>query len=87
MKTAERSAAGHAIGHDPRRTARGPAAADDQNVGRERRQLGELPLENRAAVDDQRALVAAAEAARLTAREIAALHIVAVDSTSPTKTL
>ena len=60
---------GAAVGAASRHRAASSAAADDHDVVGERRQRRELALENRRAVDDERALVAAAEAGRLAAGE------------------
>jgi hypothetical protein len=43
--------------------------ADDQNVARHERQLGNLALEDRLSADDERALVPAAEPGRTAAGE------------------
>ena len=51
------------------RDAIGPAVrpADDENIARQRRELRDLAIANRAAVDQERALVAPAEAPCLSA--------------------
>ena len=60
------------VGQRGVQTAERPAArdevlGDDENIVRQQRELGNLTITNRAAVDDQRALVAAAEARGLSA--------------------
>ena len=56
MQTAERSAVGHDVGH--RAGARYcPPSADQREIGRQRRERRELPLENRPALDDGGALL------------------------------
>ena len=67
VEAAERSAGGDAIRDRPR--ARVGRAADDQNLAGDRRKDVDLPLEDRASVDDERAFVAAVEARRQTSRE------------------
>ena len=71
VKAAERPRAGDAIGHDRNvhgRT-RDLSLVDDQEMWSEPAQQRQLPIEDRAGADDQRALVDAAEPPRLAAGE------------------
>jgi hypothetical protein len=47
---------------------------DDHHVAGQRRQLAQLTIQNRTAVDDERALVAPAEAGRLAAGQNGCAH-------------
>jgi hypothetical protein len=64
VKPAERSAAGYLVGHTSHAFGKAGAriAADDQQVRRYLRQLGDLAVEYGPSFDDERALVAPVEA-------------------------